>query len=491
MVTTDDQDGAVSLFLAGAITPQTYVNGQRALAVPAYTGPHSTSPQAKDSPSPARRGQEGEQPRRRRILPAPRAAAEEGEQLRRRRILPVPPSTGEQPRRRTTRESAQAGVSPDSLGYWLVPARVADGGASRAPPQRRPHGFPRGVRPQIRAKLEKEIKVRNSVKFQLTLMVHLRKDNQDGSEEYTAPVLRHKQAIMQNSEIEEALNRALPSIQEILEKWTQRGSSWVVDRVETIWLAIARYQPLRGGSYIPTPPALRAKKALVTVKNKNDHCFWWTLRSILFPARDHVDRPSKYPTDDGLIRERIDSPTPISQIPRAERQNDLAINVFGWDKWAVVVHHISKQPEDMPRRNMLLIEKAGKTHYTRIKDLNRLLYDRSKHKERKHFCERCLHGYTREVLLEAHKPECRGIGQTAVRVEMPEEGKNKPAFQNHHKHLPAPYIIYADFEALTTKVEGPELDPTKSNTQRTQHYEACSYSYIVVRCDGQTEPPVE
>ena len=71
---------------------------------------------------------------------------------------------------------------------------------------------------------------------------------------------------------------------------------------------------------------------------------------------------------------------------------------------------------------------------------------------------------------------------------MTEEGKNKLAFQNHHKQLPAPYIIYADF--LTTKVEGPELDPTKSNTRKTQQHEACSYCYIMVRCDGQTEVPV-
>ncbi|KAK3737704.1 hypothetical protein RRG08_023102 [Elysia crispata] len=75
---------------------------------------------------------------------------------------------------------------------------------------------------------------------------------------------------------------------------------------------------------------------------------------------------------------------------------------------------------------------------------------------------------------------------------MPQEGKEgKLTFQNHHKQLPAPYIIYADFEALTTKVEGPELDPTKSNTQRTQHHEACSYCYVKVRCDGKTEAPVE
>ena len=232
---------------------------------------------------------------------------------------------------------------------------------------------------------------------------------------------------------------------------------------------------------------MRLKKAVVNVKNKDDHCLRWALRSALFPAWDHVDRPSKYPTDDGLDFEGIDAPTPISQVPKVELQND---QVFGWNK-GVIIYHLSKQPQEIPRINLLLTEKAGKFHYARIKDLNRLLHDQSKHKERKHFCERCLHGYTREDLLEAHKPECRGIGQTAVRVEMSEEGKNKLAFQNHHKQLPAPCIIYADFEALTTKVEGPELDPTKSNTQRTQHHEACSYSYIVVRCDGQTEPPVE
>ena len=46
-------------------------------------------------------------------------------------------------------------------------------------------------------------------------------------------------------------------------------------------------------------------------------------------------------------------------------------------------------------------------------------------------------------------------------------------------------------EALTTKIEGPELDPTESNTAKTQQHEACSYSYVVVRCDGETEPPME
>ena len=131
------------------------------------------------------------------------------------------------------------------------------------------------------------------------------------------------------------------------------------------------------------------------------------------------------------------------------------------DKGAIV-HHISKQPEDIPRINMLLIEKAGKTHYTRIKNLNRLLYDSSKHKERKHFCERCLHGFTREDYLEAHKPECRGIGQTAVRVDMPKEGENKLAFQNYHKQVPAPLHHLRRLRLSLPRSRGPSPTPRRA-----------------------------
>ena len=246
-----------------------------------------------------------------------------------------------------------------------------------------------------------------------------------------------------------------------LEKWTQRGSGWVVDQVETLWLDIAKYQPLWDGCFLPLPPALRAKKAVVKEKNKGNHCFRWAIRAAKFPAARNPQRPSNYPQQDDLDFTGIDAPTPISQIPRFERQNDMAINVFGWDK-GLTVHQISKQPEDIPRINLLLIEKDGKFHYAWIKDLNRLLYDSSKHKERKHFCERCLHGYRREDQLDAHKPECRGIGQTTVRVDMPKEDENKLAFKNYHKQLLAPYIIYADFEALTAKVKGPKPDTQRA-----------------------------
>ena len=145
--------------------------------------------------------------------------------------------------------------------------------------------------------------------------------------------------------------------------------------------------------------------------------------------------------------------------------------------------------EEIPHVNLLLVEKMVKYHSTYVRDLNHLLYEPSKKEHRKYFCERRLHGSSREDLLEKHKPECKGIGGTAVRVEMPEEGVL--TFQNSHKRLPAPYVIYADFEALTTKIAVSALDLTKSNTTKSQMLEDCSYCYIVMRCGGEAKPPVE
>jgi len=75
-----------------------------------------------------------------------------------------------------------------------------------------------------------------------------------------------------------------------------------------------------------------------------------------------------------------------------------------------------------------------------------------------------------------------------TRIEMPEEGKNTLPFQNHKKQMKMPYVIYADFEALVRKIPGCERGPENnqiSYTEKTERHEACGYSYMVVRSDGE------
>ena len=75
-----------------------------------------------------------------------------------------------------------------------------------------------------------------------------------------------------------------------------------------------------------------------------------------------------------------------------------------------------------------------------------------------------MHGYSKESLLDAHKPDFQGITKRTVKIEMPEP-ETIIKFQNHHKQLPAPFVIYADFESLIKPVYGAANDPKK------KHYE--------------------
>jgi len=75
-----------------------------------------------------------------------------------------------------------------------------------------------------------------------------------------------------------------------------------------------------------------------------------------------------------------------------------------------------------------------------------------------------------------------------TRIEMPEEGKNTLYFQNHKKQMKMPFMVYADFEALVRKIPGCKHGPereSKKATQKTERHEACGYSYMVVRSDGE------
>ena len=276
-----------------------------------------------------------------------------------------------------------------------------------------------------------------------------------------------------------------------IESWSERGSGWVVERIMAAYVNVARYQPLRGGTYLPLPANLAKKKAIINVQNRDNECLKWTLRAALFPPQDGKDpqRPTKYLVNDGINYEGIDFPTPVKQIDKLEAQNkNLAINVFGWENNCVIVHRISRKEANVPRINLMLIESGIIQHYCYVKRVSAFLYDQSKAHNTKHYCMMCSTGFSRADLLENHKKYCNGVNGRPTRIKMPEEGKNTLSFQNHHKQMKVTYVIYADFEALVRKIPGCEIGPEskqKSYTEKTEWHEACGYSYMVVRSDGE------
>ena len=340
-----------------------------------------------------------------------------------------------------------------------------------------------------------EVETLKSVKIQFGLVVRFYMIRDEKLQQMDHYFKRMQPAILNENNIDTLnplLNQFIDEVKGEIEAWSQRGYGWVLDTILEAFINVAQYQPLRGGSYMTLPTKLKNKKAILNIQNRDNQCLRWALRAALFPAprgRNPI-RQSSYPTEDGLNFIGIDFPTPVSQIDRLERQNqNLAINVFGWENERVVVHRISKKGDETPRINLMLTNQGENTHYSYVKRLTALLYDQNRHNESKHFCERCLHGYKRKDLLERHKPESKGQLKSPTRTEMPKEEQNKMTFTNYHKQMKVPYVVYADFECVLRQINTCEPDNKQSFTVKTEKHEPCGFSYLIKRSDGKTYGP--
>ena len=355
--------------------------------------------------------------------------------------------------------------------------------------------FARANKERFTQLITRELKELKNIKVSLEMKVKFKKEQEEQTK-YMEHYFRENEPQVFNAyddenQIEDYFDYIFERINGKIEAWVAEGSGWEVEKIELVYVNVARFQPLRGGTYLPKK--LANKKAIINVQNKDNECLKWAVRSAMVPPPEekNPNRPSSYPVNDGINWSGIVFPTPVKQIDTLEAQNEnLAINVFGWEYDCVIVHRISKKEKCVPRINLMLIESGEKQHYCFVKRVSALLYDQSKHHNIKHYCMLCLTGFSREDLLENHKKYCNGVNGGPTRIDMPEEEKNDTlSFQNHHKQMKVPYIIYADFEALIRKIPGCELGPEsndeKSYTVKTEHHEASGYSYVVVRIDGE------
>lgn len=362
--------------------------------------------------------------------------------------------------------------------------------------------FLRKIRPKIEALLNEQFEGSEyGVKFQLVLQAELIKANLiTGREVVVTAYFNH--VMTQVLDVIETSNVVLSAQADILqhiEDYMRDGSGWVFRTVTSAYLNVGRYQPLRGRSYIPLPKYIQAKKAVVNVKNDDTECFRWAILSALHPVDVHAERLSNYVSyKDELNFDGIKFPVTCKSWKRFEQQNDISLSVYGY---TTIVHpmYISRLRKEK-HVDLLLITSQENSHYCWIKNFNRLLSDQTKRQNKKYFCRFCLWGFSRNDLLVVHEPLCcQGPPQ---RIEMPraedttvrlKNGQvlHKPAsnilqFFNYHKQLKVPYIIYADFEALTMPILGVDNNPP-APTQQYQLHEPCSYCYIVVRSDGYSE----
>ena len=330
------------------------------------------------------------------------------------------------------------------------------------------------------------------LKFNEVLKITFKKQVGDEPIEKTAYFNGKTQTVTNEIEIAESLQIIQEQIVNKIQQWISEGSGWTIQSVDSHFINIATYKPLKGSSYIPLPKKLQnSAKGLINLKNEDNECFRWCHIRHLNPQDKNPQMIKK--TDKQYVEKLdytgIEFPVTVKQYKRIEKQNSINVNVFGYELKQPYPIYVSKE-KYQDHMELLLITKGENKHYVLIKDFNKFMYNQTKHEHRKHFCMHCLQCFSREDVLTEHIPNCIAINGVQG-VKMPEEG-DEVHFRNHHKQLPVPFVIYADFEAITEKVDSCQPSDKKSYTEAYQKHTDCGYGYKVVCCyDDEYSKPVQ
>ena len=353
--------------------------------------------------------------------------------------------------------------------------------------------FMRSVKPRV----IDLIKSKGSIKVKLILTVRFTKENPaTGNIDINVYSFASKMEIVtESTDIPVIYDHMTDKIFELIQNFQNRGSGWQFDRVEHLDININPYNPLSASSYIELPSSLYMKKAIINVQNENDNeCFKWAVTSAVFPAERDGERLSKRMREDSEKFDwtGIEFPVSLKQIDKFENQNPYAINVFGYER-VVYPLRISKKKEQVI--NLLLIADEETNHYCWIKNMSRLLSSGiNNHQHKRHFCYRCLNSFPSVKSLEKHKEYCQN--NEAVKIEMPirvdDEGNTFPVyikFNHFHKKMRVPFVVYADFECFTEKIDTCQPEEGKSFTNQYQKHSPSGFNYLIKCFDDNLLAP--
>ena len=347
------------------------------------------------------------------------------------------------------------------------------------------------TRKAVEYHIKKALSAMKGLKFIETLKVTFSKAKDDGLIYKSAFFNSKPQTIINDISIQESLQLSKQQILNFVAQWISEGSGWTIQSVDGHYLNTVKYEPIKGNSYIQLPQELRnSNKGLINIKNDDNECFRWCHIRHLNPQAKDPQRIKKSDRKyvDKLNYDDIEFPVATKQYNKIEKRNEINISVFGYENKQPYPIYVSKEKYDN-EMNLLLITKDENKHYVLIKDFNKFMFNQSKHKNKKHFCMHCLQCFSSERVLNNHKDICIQVNG-AQAVKMPDKNNNILKYNNYHKQQAVPFVIYADFEAITEKISGCQPNNNKSYTEAYQKHTDCGYAYKIVCCydDKHTKP---
>lgn len=352
--------------------------------------------------------------------------------------------------------------------------------------------FLSNIRSQMTSILKQRCRELKHIKWFTSVNVEMMRETLDGVQEHTHPHFRSLTYSLLSPEdlTDHDLNETFQKQFRSLDEYNSRGSGWILQKIVRMEVHTLVYQPLGASKYFELPKTLGLSKSIVNIKNRDEKCFLWSILASKYSVSKHAERVSKYACYESCLNMNgISYPVTINQISKFERQNQISVNVLGFEEDKFFPIRITKFKESTHHVNLLYLKKGNTSHYCFIKNLNRLL-SRTMAKGRSHkFCIYCLQGFTSNRVLEKHLSYCSKY--EAQNVELPVEGENDVLeFSDFSKQMKVPFVIYCDFEAFSEKLDV-YYDNSRPKTSKIAQFKPCGFCYQIVCIDSKyTKKPV-
>jgi hypothetical protein len=195
-----------------------------------------------------------------------------------------------------------------------------------------------------------------------------------------------------------------------IDTFQNMGSNRRIMNLESHYVNIAMYKPLKGNSYMKLPEDIsNPKSGLINIRNDDAKCFMCCHMRHDIPKKNNATYLTKKDREheDDLDYEGIEFPVKVSDIGKIEKKNKINITVLGYKgKKKFYPIRMSKEEYEDHMELLLLGDGKGGIHYVLIKDVNRLLCSVTKNKTKKHVCLNCFHNCESEESLANHKETC-------------------------------------------------------------------------------------
>ena len=173
-------------------------------------------------------------------------------------------------------------------------------------------------------------------KVKLILRCNMEKNNISTGEVITHKTSFHSkpEVNLEGTDVDDLYNTMVDRVLEAMATFQRDGSNWTFKSIICLEIHTVAYEPLKGNYYIPLPPKLAQKKAIINMKNEDDKCFTWSVLRALDPRErdnERIDKGLKK-KEDSLNMTGIAYPVQLNALDKFERQNPtISINVFGYE----------------------------------------------------------------------------------------------------------------------------------------------------------------